>query len=209
MGDALRDLAAGTRTILRSPGMTLVVVYMAYVMATVGLLMAAAVVWFERDLDVGGYWFGLSVAGFGIGTIGGLAWAGSRRFTWSLPRVLVVAAPIYAVTCGISAAVEQPWILPIGWFLWGMALGPEFVLTELFIVASVPESGRGRAYAAIGIATTIGQAIGYVVSGPLLEAFDARWVILGTSAAVLAQIVIWLRPAIADEPHWRALPADH
>ena len=209
VGDALRDLAAGTRTILRSPGMTLVVVYMAYVMATVGLLMAAAVVWFERDLDVGGYWFGLSVAGFGIGTIGGLAWAGSRRFTWSLPRVLVVAAPIYAVTCGISAAVEQPWILPIGWFLWGMALGPEFVLTELFIVASVPESGRGRAYAAIGIATTIGQAIGYVVSGPLLEAFDARWVILGTSAAVLAQIVIWLRPAIADEPHWRALPADH
>lgn len=204
---ALSDLMRGTQTILRAPGMTLVVLYMAYVMATVGTLMASAVVWFERDLDVGGHWFGLSVAGFGIGTIFGLAWAGSRAFTWSLPKVLLVAAPIYTVTCGISAAIEQPWILPIGWLLWGVALGPEFVLSELFVVASVPEEGRGRAYASIGIATTIGQAIGYAVSGPLLEAFDARWVILGTSGAVLAQALIWLRPAITDEPHWRPASA--
>ena len=83
------------------------------------------------------------------------------------------------------------------------------MLTELFIVASVPESGRGRAYAAIGIATTIGQAIGYVVSGPLLEAFDARWVILGTSAAVLAQIVMSARVLFGLGRFWAPFHVFH
>lgn len=199
---AFRDLLRGLSQIIDRPGLRRWVGYQSIVMATVGLVMAAAVVWFERDLEVGGYWFGLSVAGYGIGTVLGLAWAGSRTFRWPLPRILLVAAPFYAVACGVSAAFEEPWLLPLGWALWGIALGPEMVVGEMFFVGATPPEGRGRAYAALGIATTIGMAVGYAIAGPLLEAFDARWVILGTSGVVLLTGLVWLRPALRGSAAW-------
>ena len=197
------DVARGARSILSAPGLGRFVFYMVLVMASVGIVQAAALVWFERDLEVGGYWYGLAIAGYGLGTILGLVWAGQRSFRWPLPRIALTAAPVYAIACGISAVVEQPWMLPLGWLLWGVALGPEVVTSELFVVGSVPESGRGRAYATIGLALTIGSAIGFAVSGPLLESYDAGPVIIGTSALVLATGLLWLSPTLRNEAHWR------
>ena len=201
--DVMTDVARGARTILAAPGLSRFVFYLALVMASVGIVQAGALVWFERDLDVGGYWYGLAIAGYGLGTILGLLWAGQRSFHWPLPRIILAAVPIYTVACGISALVEQPWMLPIGWLLWGLALGPEVVVSELFIVSSVPESGRGRAYATMGLALTIGSAIGFAVSGPLLEAYAARSVIIGTAGLVFVTGLLWIAPALRNDAHWR------
>ena len=94
-------------------------------------------------------------------------------------------------------------MLPLGWLLWGVALGPEVVVSELFVVGSVPEAGRGRAYATIGLALTIGSAIGFPLSGPLLESYAARSVIIGTAGLVLATGLLWLGPTLRNEPHWQ------
>ena len=197
------DVARGARSILAAPGLSRFVTYLALVMASVGIVQAAALVWFERDLEVGGYWYGLAIAGYGLGTILGLLWAGRRTFNWPLPRIVLTATPIYAVACGISAVVEQAWMLPLGWLLWGVALGPEVVVSELFVVGSVPEAGRGRAYATIGLALTIGSAVGFAAAGPLLEGYAARSVIIGTAGLVLATGLLWLGPTLRREPHWQ------
>lgn len=208
VGDVVADVARGARSILATPGLSRFVLYMTLVMASVGIVQAASLVWFERDLDVGGYWYGLAIAGYGLGTIIGLLWAGQRSFSWPLPRIALTAAPVYAVACGVSAVVEQPWMLPLGWLLWGVALGPEVVTSELFIVGSVPENGLGRAYATLGLALTIGSAIGFAVSGPLLESYTASSVIIGTSALVLVTGLLWLAPTLRNEPHWRPSGSD-
>ena len=40
------------------------------------------------------------------------------------------------------------------------------------------------------------EAIGSLAAAPLLNAFSARWVILGTGAVVLAEGLFWVRPAL-------------
>ena len=199
---ALGDLARGARTILAAPGLSRLVIYLAATMATIGVAHAAAVVWFERDVQRGGHWFGISVAAYGIGTVVGLYLAGRRRFTWPLPRILVASAPVYAAMCAIGVAVDIAWLLPASWLVWGIALGPEMVRGEVFIVHSVPPAGRGRAYASIGVAITIGFAIGYAISGPLLETYPARTVLLALAAVILAIGAMWVAPAVRNEPHW-------
>ncbi len=197
--EAFTDLLRGMRLVMHTPGVRRYLVYLAMVMGTVGLLMASAVVWLERDLDVSEAWFGIAVSGYGIGSVLGLALAGGRNFRWPLPRILVVATPIYALACGLSAAVEAPWLLPIGWLLWGVALGPEMVLGEVFFVGRFAEAQRGRAFAVLGVANTLGMAIGYAASGPLLEIFNGRWVILGTAGLVFSLVAFWIGPAIQGD----------
>ena len=87
--------------------------------------------------------------------------------------------------------------LPIGWLCWGIALGPEMVLGELFFVRRVPEESLGRAFAGVGVANTIGMAVGYTIAGPALELWGARAVVLGVAAFILLMgVLMWLRPAL-------------
>ncbi len=196
VGDAVRDLVAGMGVTLRTPGVRRLMPYTTLVMGTVGTLMASAVVFYERELDAADYWYGLAVAGYGIGSAIGLAVAGSRELPWPLPRIIVVATPFYAVACAIGGAVEWPAVLAVSWFIWGVLLGPEFVATETFFLSRIAEGERGRAFAGLGVANSLGMAAGSLVAAPLLNAFEARWVILGTGVVVLSAIVIWIRPAL-------------
>lgn len=196
LGAAVRELLAGMAVTLRTPGVRRLMPYNVMIMAQVGLLMAAAVVFYERELDAADYWYGLAVAGYGIGSAVGLGVAGSRHIPWALPRIIVVATPFYAVACAIGAAVEQPAVLAVSWLLWGLLLGPEFVKTETFFVGSVAERERGRAFAGLGVANSLGMAVGSLAAAPLLDAFSSRVVILGTGVAVLVGLAFWVGPAL-------------
>lgn len=197
VSEAARELTGGMAIAIRLPGVRRLVLYWSIVMATVAVVMAAAVVWFERELAVDEIWYGLAISAYGIGAAIGAAWAGGRSFSWPLPRVLLVASPVYAVFCGFGVLFEVPWLLPIGWLCWGIALGPEMVLGELFFVRRVPEESLGRAFAGVGVANTIGMAVGYTIAGPALELWGARAVVLGVAAFILLMgVLMWLRPAL-------------
>ncbi len=202
IGEAVRDLLSGMAVVLRTPGVRRLMVYTSLTMITVGLLMAAAVVYYERDLDAADYWYGLAIAAFGVGNAAGLAVAGSMNLTVPLPRLALLGAPVYTICCAIGGALTAPWVLAFSWFLWGVAIAPEFVRSETFFVGRIKEAELGRAFAGLGVANTLGMAAGYGIAGPLLEAFNARWVILGTGGMVLALGLFWLRPALqgADWP---------
>ncbi|MEM7337382.1 MAG: MFS transporter [Actinomycetota bacterium] len=195
-GATISELVGGMGVTLRTPGVRRLVAYLTLVMATVGLLMASAVVYYESELDAADYWYGLAIAAFGVGSALGLGIAGSRNLRWPLPRIIVVATPLYAVACAIGGAVEWPAVLAISWFIWGLLLGPEAVASETFFISRITEAERGRAFAGLGLANSLGMAIGSLSAAPLLGAFTARTVILGTGVVVFSAILIWIRPAL-------------
>ena len=96
----------------------------------------------------------------------------------------------------IGVVAFEPWLLPIGWLIWGVAMGPELVLGEVLVVESVPEAAGGRAFAAMAVLTMIGMAAGYGVAGPLMEAIGARATIAWTSLGILALALLWIGPAL-------------
>ena len=195
LGAVARDLFRGMAVVTRTPGIRRMLPYQMLTMATVGLLMASAVVFYERDLDAADYWYGIAIGAFGFGNAIGLGIAGSRAITMPLPRIALIGAPVYAVCCAIGGALTEPWVLALSWLLWGMVLGPEFVRSETFFVSRITKDQHGRAFAGLGVASTIGMTIGFAISGPLLESFHSRWVILGTGFVTLALGGFWIGPA--------------
>ncbi len=212
-GQGLRDridsMLEGVRVLLGTRLVRRLILYWTIVMATVAIVMAAAIVWFEEDLGVADAWYGISVAAYGIGATLGLGWAGGRSFRLPLATILVISAPIYAVTCAMGVVALQPWLLPLGWLLWGIAMGPELVLGEVLVVESVPEDVRGRAFAAMAVLTMLGMAVGYGVAGPMVEAIGARATIAWTAVAILALALLWVGPALRGRgASATACPAD-
>jgi MFS family permease len=196
--ERLDSMLDGVRVLLGTRLVRRLILYWTAVMATVAVVMAAAIVWFEEDLGVADAWYGISVAAYGIGATVGLGWAGGRSFRLPLATILVISAPIYAASCAMGVVALQPWLLPLGWLLWGIAMGPELVLGEVLVVESVPEEVRGRAFAAMAVLTMLGMAVGYGVAGPMVEAIGARATIAWTAVAILALAVLWVGPAWRD-----------
>ena len=82
-GQGLREridsMLEGVRVLLGTRLVRRLILYWTIVMATVAIVMAAAIVWFEEDLGVADAWYGISVAAYGIGATLGLGWAGGRQ----------------------------------------------------------------------------------------------------------------------------------
>ena len=163
--------------------------------ASVGLATASAVVWFEVTLDAPEWWFGLAIAGYGIGATVGIGWAGSRTWSIPLPKLLLILAPIYAVCCALGVIAELPWLMPLSWLLWGIATGPDQVLGELTFVNRIPEASRGRAFAGLNVVISGGQFLGFLVAGPALELVGARTTLFATAILIVTTGLIWLGPA--------------
>ena len=195
LGERISSMLDGVRILLRPPMVRRLIGYWTLVMATVAIVMAAAIVWFEEVLEVPDAWYGLSIACYGIGATLGLVWAGSRTFRLSLAAILVVSAPVYVLSSLLGVVALIPWLLPLGWLIWGFAMGPEMVLGEVLVVESVPDAARGRAFAAMAVLTMLGMAAGYGIAGPLIESIGARATIGWTSAAILLLALLWIGPA--------------
>lgn len=199
------ELASGMAVVTTTPFVRRLVLYWFLSMATVSMAMASAAVWFEEALAAGGYWYGLSVSAYGIGTAAATLVFGRRHFTMSLPAVLLMAAPAYAATCAVCVIADVPWLFPIGWLLWGLAFGPEIVRGEPEFVHRIDASSLGRAYAGLGVAITLGMAVGYAIAGPLLDQYGARTTTYLTALAILAIGTMWIGPARRHQ----GLPADN
>lgn len=207
------NLAAGMSVVMTTPFVRRLVLYWVLSLVTVAVAMAACAVWYEDTLRLPEYWYGISVSAYGVGAAGATLVFGGRQFQMSLPAVLLAAAPVYALTCALCVAAPVPWLFPMGWLLWGIALGPEIVRAEPEFVKRINPSSLGRAYAGLGVALTLGLALGYLVAGPLLDRFGARTTTLVAAVAIVAIGAMWLGPAVRhegrfDETLVELVPAD-
>ena len=180
---------------MTTPFVRRLVLYWMLSMVTVSMAMAAAVVWFEETIDAADYWYGLSISAYGIGSASATLVFGGRRFTMSLPGVLLLAAPVYAATCAVCVVAEVPWLFPFGWLLWGLAFGPEIVRAEPEFVNRIESATLGRAYAGLNVGVTLGMALGYAVAGPMLDRHGARTTTYVTAVLILAVGALWIGPA--------------
>lgn len=188
------DLVRGMTIVVTTPFVRRLVLYWSLSLATVSMAMASAAVWFEDTLEAPDYWYGLSVSAYGTGAALATLGFGGRNFRWSLPAILLAAAPCYAVTAVIGVAAEVEWLMPVGWLLWGIAFGPEIVRAEPEFVERIEPESRGRAYAGMGVSMMLGLAAGYAVAGPMLDAFGARATTVVTAVAILAVGCLWIGP---------------
>jgi len=184
----------GAAVLVHTPVLRRLVIYMTLSTATVSVVLSGAVVLFEEGLDVSGSWYGLSMAVYGLGTTAGLAWAGNRTWRVGLPRVAAVMAPVYAASNLLGVVALEPWLLGVGWLIWGVAYGPELVLAEVLLVQSVPEAVRGRAWGAYAVLALLGSSAGYAVAGPLLEWLGPRATLAWMSPVLLALALLWIAP---------------
>jgi len=190
------ELARGMSTVVTTPYVRRIVAWWAVSMGWVAMALAAAAVWFAETLATGEFWFGLSLAGYGIGSALATLVAGGREFRWSLPRILVTVSPFYALAAAIGVFAPVPWLMALGWLVWGLAYGPEIVRAETEFVERVEPAQLGRAYAGAGVALTLGAAAGYGVAGPLLDAFGPRTTTLITAGGIAATGLLWVGPML-------------
>jgi hypothetical protein len=195
VGERLVSMRDGLAILVGTPVVRRLVAYSAASMVAIAIAMASAIVWFEEELGVDGLWYGLSIAAYGIGSTIGLAWAGGRTFHRPLAVLLVVAAPVYAACNLFGVLAFETWLLPVGWLLWGIACGPEYVLGEVMIVGAVPEGLRGRAFATFAVILLLSSAVGYGIAGVMLESFGPRTTTASVSVLLLALGLMWVGPA--------------
>ena len=189
------ELFSGMTIVLRTPVVRRLVAYWSASLACVAVAMASAIIWFNDSLRVDDYWYGLSVSAYGIGAAGGLLLVGGRSIAMTPPRVILATAPLYALGCGLGVLFDVPWLLGLSWLIWGVVMGPEMVTAEPEFVARIDPALRGRAFAGIGVANTLGASVGYAVAGPLLDAFGAKTVTLGTAVVILCIGCLWIAPS--------------
>ena len=194
---SLRHVLDGWHTIAPVPDARRLLVYWAVTMASVAVAMVAGIVWYDETLGYGpgNPWYGFAVGAYGIGSLLGLMWAGGRHFGLALPGIILRAIPIYAVFVTIGVAADQPWLLLVSWFGWGVALGPELVLGETAIASRVPDDARGRVSAMQAVLIQLGLAAGYAVGGPAVDLVGPRAATLAVAVATLLLAAMWVGPA--------------
>jgi MFS family permease len=195
----VRHVLDGWHTIGAIPYARRLIVYWAITMASVAIVMVVGIVWYGETLGYGpnNPWYGFAVGAYGIGSLIGLVWAGGRTFRLPLPAILVRAIPIYTVFVVIAVVADQPWLMLLSWFGWGVALGPELVLGETAIVSRVADDARGRVSAMQLVFVQLGMAVGYAVGGPLVDLVGARVANYVVAGLTLALAGLWIGP-------WRA-----
>lgn len=137
--------------------------------------------------------YGWTLAIYSVGGMVGVAMGGllslGRPIAWYLTR----CQGFYGAICVASVVVPLWWVLPVAWCLWGVAYGPEQVLSDAAIVKQVPGDVLGRLYALWGIVARCSAAIGFAISG-FLDASAARSGILvvGGLYLTVGPLAVWL-----------------
>ncbi|MDQ1710202.1 MAG: hypothetical protein QOG49_1587, partial [Frankiaceae bacterium] len=190
--DAVDDAAAPVSGLRQIGGYTrrdpvLRVVFTALFLSdlAVAVCLVAAVAYLSdlRGAPTGAY--GWALAAYSAGALAGLPLAGSGTWRIALAPLLRRAAVAYGVICLAGVAVEQWWLLALSWLVWGIAFGPESIVTDTRIAATTPPALLGRIYAARSAVGMWAMASGYAVAGALGSSVGPRTLIVGAGVLLL------------------------
>lgn len=114
------------------------------------------------DAPDGAYGFALSA--YGIGALVGLWAAGVTSWsTIRLKSVLIFSSVAFGIITALSVSAPRWEVFAAAWFIWGIAFGPEDVVSDTRVASIVSDGWLARVYALWSIMGKLGAAGGYVL----------------------------------------------
>jgi MFS family permease len=134
--------------------------------------------------------YGLVMSAWMAGLVpGGLLVRRMKR----LSHEAILIGSFVCIALGILGTGLAPgvwWIVPC-YVLGGIGNGAQATVTHILINLRVPDSHRGRAFAALGAVSNTGPAIGFVVGGAILSFMEPRYGFLAAGTFALVAVLVF------------------
>ncbi|MGW6058569.1 MFS transporter [Streptomyces sp. NPDC055189] len=164
-----------------------------------GVVMAAAsiinvlIVFYVRDtFHASEETYGLVMSSWMAGLVpGALLVRRIKRFS----HETILIGSFLCIAVGIVGAGLAPgawWIVPF-YVIGGFGNGAQATVTHIVINLRVPDSHRGRAFAALGAVSNTGPAVGYLMGGVVLGFMEPRYAFLLAGACALLAVLAFHR----------------
>ncbi|MET7677329.1 MFS transporter [Streptomyces seoulensis] len=169
------------------------------ILAVSGVVMAAAsiinvlIVFYVRDTFGGSEeTYGLIMSAWMAGLVPGALLV--RRIKKLSHEALLIGS-FLCISVGILATGLAPgawWIVPC-YIIGGFGNGAQATVTHIVINLRVPDSHRGRAFAALGAVSNTGPALGYLMGGVILGFIQPRYAFLLAGTCSLLAVLVFHR----------------
>ncbi|MFI9630471.1 MFS transporter [Streptomyces sp. NPDC052042] len=164
-----------------------------------GVVMAAAsiinvlIVFYVRDtFGASEETYGLIMSSWMAGLVpGALLVRRIKRFN----HEAILIGSFLCIVVGILGAGLAPgawWIVPF-YVIGGFGNGAQATVTHIVINLRVPDTHRGRAFAALGAVSNTGPAVGYLMGGVILGFMEPRYAFLVAGACALVAVLTFHR----------------
>jgi MFS family permease len=175
---------------------TVMIGALAAVIVGVGAINVIEVFFVRETLGSSTTVFGLISAAWAGGMLVGATVFG-RRATGGGGRLVRLTLLLMAGSCVpivLGAAVWHAALLIPLWFAGGICNGGINVCTSVVLAERVPAASRGRAFAVLSSATQGAGMVGFLVGGPLVEAFAPRPLVAAAGLAGLVAVALCVVP---------------
>ncbi|MEV8565849.1 MFS transporter [Streptomyces sp. NPDC051322] len=183
--------------------LTAVLVLSGAVMAAASIINVLIVFYVRETFGASEETFGLIMSAWMLGLIpGGMLVRRLKKM--SHEAILIGTFLCIAVAIlGTGLAPGVWWILPF-YFLGGIGNGAQATVTHILLNVRVPDTHRGRAFAALGAVSNTGPAIGYLVGGAIMSFTSPRYGFLAAGVFALVALAVFangvLRSADSKTP---------
>ncbi|MEV4637946.1 MFS transporter [Actinoplanes sp. NPDC049548] len=171
---------------------------LAATVAGVGAINVIEVFFIRETLHASTTIFGLVAASWSAGALIGAAILGRReRGRAGSVRLVRLTLLLMAGCCTAvvaAAGVSHALLIVPLWLAGGFCNGGLNVYTSVVVAERVPAAARGRAFATMSSATQGAGMIGFLVGGPLVEAFAPRPLVAAAGVAGLVAVLCCVAP---------------
>ncbi len=164
-------LREGLEFAWRTPVLRALFGYWLFSIMAVPLGVLAALPYLTETLGVSTFQYGLASSCYGIASVAGSLIAGKMKFPGGARRWLIMSGLAYG-TVNLVMIFQPGYVLfCVLWLIWGLAYGPEEVVSQLAFVKVTPPALQGRMFSLMTVVMSAATLVGSGVAGPVSDHF--------------------------------------
>ncbi|MFD7390909.1 MFS transporter [Streptomyces sp. NPDC059852] len=177
--------------------LTAVLILSGAVMAAASIINVLIVFYVRETFGASEETFGLIMSAWMLGLIpGGMLVRRVKRFSHEAILIGTFLC-IGVAVLGTGLAPGVWWILPF-YVLGGIGNGAQATVTHILLNVRVPDTHRGRAFAALGAVSNTGPALGYLIGGAILSFTTPRYGFLASGLFALAALAVFAKGVLRN-----------